>query len=334
MENPYEINISQIMKWVLDEKAKKVLVQAPDGIKPYLKELLDVLSKNTDVYVSGSHTWGGCDIALKEAYTLGIKHIIHLGHHGPVRVRIPEDVKVLFVPAFAKVDIEKVLEREIEKLRGYTSIGLLSSLQHINQLDNAKRSLERRGYEVLIGMGNLPYPGQVIGCDVSAAVKVSGKVSCFLVVAGGFFHGLGVYLKTKTKTFVLDPYVGKIFDIEPIAKKILARHMYNLSRALDAETFGVIVSIKPGQYSVGKALEIYRKIKRYGKKAYLIVVDEVEPSELENFAFLDAYINTACPRLNIDSEDVFKKPIIGIGEIDYVLRDEIEKYDIQKALQI
>ena len=64
------------------------------------------------------------------------------------------------------------------------------------------------------------------------------------------------------------------------------------------------------------------------------VLDEITPENLENFAFLDAYVNTACPRLNIDNEDVFKKPIIGIGEIDYVLHGEIEKYDFRKALQI
>ncbi len=330
----YEIDIPRIVKWVLDEKVDKVLVQAPDGIKPHLKELLDSLSKITSAYISGSHTWGGCDIALQEADALGVKHIIHIGHHGPVRVRIPRDFKVLFVPAFAKVEIVDVLEGEIEKLRDYTPVGLLASLQHINRLNDIKKSLEEKGYKVLIGAGNLPYSGQIIGCDVSAAASIADKVNCFLVVAGGFFHGLGVYLKTGIKTFILDPYAGRIIDIEPIAKRIMARHLYNLSKALDAENFGVIISIKPGQYAMGKALEIRRKIEQHGRRAYLIVLDEITPENLENLAFLDAYVNTACPRLNIDNEDVFKKPIIGIGEIDYVLHGEIEKYDFHKALQI
>ncbi len=265
---------------------------------------------------------------------MGIKHIIHIGHHGPVRIRIPGDFKVLFVPAFAKVEIRDVLEKEIGKLRNYTLVGLLASLQHVNRLNDIKKGLEERGYRVLIGTGNLPYPGQVIGCDVSAATSIADKVNCFLVVAGGFFHGLGVYLRTGIKTFILDPYAGRMIDVEPIAKKIIARHLYNLSKALEAENFGVIISTKPGQYAAGKALEIRRKIEQHGKKAYLIVLDEIIPENLENFAFLDAYVNTACPRLNIDNEDVFKKPIIGMGEIDYILRGELEKYDLRRALQI
>ena len=177
----YEIDIPLVVKWVLNEKASKVLVQAPGGIKPHLKELLDSLFKITNVYISGSHAWGGCDIALREADALGVKHIIHIGHHGPVRVRVPRDFKVLFIPAFAKVEIIDVLEREMGKLGDYTPVGLLASLQHVNQLNNVKKSLEKRGYKVLIGAGNLPYLGQIIGCDVSAATSIANRVNCCLL---------------------------------------------------------------------------------------------------------------------------------------------------------
>ncbi len=334
MENPYEINVAEVVEWILEEKAEKVLIQAPDGIKPYLKELIDALSEKTEVYISGSHAWGGCDIALREAEILGVKHIVHIGHHGPVRVRVPEDVKVYFVPAFAKVDVEKALKKGVEKLEEYLRVGLLASLQHVKQLGKIKKILETSGHEVLIGRGKLPYPGQVIGCDVSAASEISGKVSCFLVVAGGFFHGLGVYVKTGVKTFVLDPYAGEIVDVEPVAKRMFARHLYNLTRALEAKRFGVIVSMKPGQYMIRQALETCRKIERQGKKAYLLILDEVEPEQLENFPFLDAYVNTACPRLNLDNEENFKKPIIGLKELDYILSGRIKDYKIEDAIHI
>ncbi|OYT30334.1 MAG: diphthamide biosynthesis enzyme Dph2 [Thermofilum sp. ex4484_82] len=330
----YDLSIQRVKKWLSDNKAKKVLIQAPDGIKAYLENFIESLEKEVEVFISGSRAWGGCDIALKEAKQLGIKHIIHIGHHGPVRVKIPENVQVFFVPAFAKISVENALENNLNKLGDCSPIGLLASLQHVNQLKSVKKKLENLGYSVVIGHGNLPFDGQIIGCDVSAAVNIARKVSCFLVIAGGIFHGFGVYIRTGKKTLILDPYRKKIVDIQKTMEKFYAKHLYNLAKALEAKKFGVLVSTKPGQYSINLARKIAQKIKKHGKKAYIIVTDEIEPETLQNFTFIDAYVNTACPRLNFDNEDNFKKPIIGAKEIDYVLENRLADHKIIDTLHI
>ncbi len=65
-------------------------------------------------------------------------------------------------------------------------------------------------------------------------------------------------------------------------------------------------------------IELAEKIKqdliKKGKKAYILVFDEIKPEKLEGFD-LNAYINTACPRIVIEDRTLFKKPILNPDEI-------------------
>ncbi len=68
---------------VLDKKKyKRVLLQFPDGLKPYSKEIYDILSKKypeTEFFIYLGSNFGGCDIPVwLDKY--GIDLIIHFGH--------------------------------------------------------------------------------------------------------------------------------------------------------------------------------------------------------------------------------------------------------------
>ncbi|HIQ51189.1 MAG TPA: hypothetical protein EYH54_04420 [Nautiliaceae bacterium] len=61
------------------------------------------------------------------------------------------------------------------------------------------------------------------------------------------------------------------------------------------EKIGIIISLKPGQNNLYLAYKIKDKLQSYGKKVYMFLFDNVE--NLEDFNFIELWINTACPRI-------------------------------------
>jgi len=279
------------------------------------------------------HTWGGCDIALHEARVLGIKHIIHVGHHGPVRVKIPDDIKVLFIPAFSNLSVEKCVYNAIQPLSGYRKIGLLTSIQHYRELNKAKSILEGEGFTVEIGCSKSMPRGLVIGCDLTTALSIRDEVEAYLVISGGVFHPLGVAIATEKPVIRADPYTGKAENIAREAEKVIRLRLSSIVKAIDAENFAILVSTKPGQYLLSKAIEIKKRLTDNGKKASILLLNDIDPLQLENFPQFEAYINTACPRVPIDDYQLFHKPIINLHEVEYIIREKIEDYIGYKSIK-
>lgn len=82
---------------------------------------------------------------------------------------------------------------------------------------------------------------------------------------------------------------------------------------LSADNIGIMVTIKPGQYSYRKAVEIKEKLDKKGKKCFIFVFDTLDASEMGNFPFIDFWINTACPRI---ADDRDKKNVIDMNELE------------------
>ena len=62
------------------------------------------------------------------------------------------------------------------------------------------------------------------------------------------------------------------------------------------------------------AEKIKKELESAGKKAYILVFNEIKPEKLEGVE-LDCYINTACPRIAIENRTEFKKPILNPDEL-------------------
>ena len=99
--------------------------------------------------------------------------------------------------------------------------------------------------------------------------------------------------------FVLNPFSGRISKLDK--KQVEAykkRKKTALMRFYKADNVGVLVSLKPGQ----KFGEVDKIIKRYkDKRFYRFVFDTLDIKELDNFPFIDAWVSTACPRLDEDA---------------------------------
>lgn len=222
----------------------------------------------------------------------------------------------MFVEAKAKDKI-RLDKKILTNLKKFNSIGLLATIQFIDNLGYIKDELKKQGKTIIISepSKHAVYPGQVLGCDVSAAISIQDKVDCFLYVGDGKFHSLGIAVQTNKPVITLNPFNNKIGKIDEEEKKRwLRKQAARVSKVKDAKIIGILVSTKPGQYGMEKALQIKKKLEEQGKQIFIFIADTLNPNDLLNFPQVQAWINTACPRI-VDDQELFKKPIANINEI-------------------
>ena len=202
-------------------------------------------------------------------------------------------------------------------LDDFKNIGLATTIQHLDALNIVRDILEEAGKKVFIGDSKgLEHPGQVLGCRYNSVTSISNKVDAFLFIGGGKFHALGVELATNKPTIVVDPYDQRVFSIASEVKKILKQRWVSIEEARKAKNFGILVSFKVGQKRLDLALKIKQKIESMKKKAFLLLAREILPETILEFPTIDAYINTACPRLSLDDATKFTKPILTSNEFN------------------
>jgi len=199
-----------------------------------------------------------------------------------------------------KVELSKIKVNELPK-----NIGLITTVQFVDYLDKIKNYLINKNKKILIAKGNQKYNAQILGCDLSATEKVKNKVDAFLYIGDGKFHPLGLAIKTNKDVFCFNPinnYFSKIKkeEINNYKKTIKIKKI----KFLSAESVGILVSTKSGQNNLKKALKIKGELEKKGKKCYIFCFDTLNVNELENFPFIDFWVNTACPRIEEDSNKI------------------------------
>ena len=79
----YDLELDKVVNEIKNSKAKKVLVQLPDGLKPKAKDIQKYIEENTECVVMfwcGS-CYGACDLPnYKDADLL-----VHFGHNEYVK---------------------------------------------------------------------------------------------------------------------------------------------------------------------------------------------------------------------------------------------------------
>ncbi|MDH5374567.1 MAG: diphthamide biosynthesis enzyme Dph2 [Candidatus Bathyarchaeota archaeon] len=309
----FDLEEERIKQEITKLGAKLVLIQLPEGLKPEGPRLAKIVEK-TDALpiVSADPCYGACDLATVEAESLGAGLIIHYGHAKLLKY---ERVPTVYVEARATIKIDDAVEKALPLLEEWHRIGLATTIQHVQTLDNVKEILLHAEKTVIIGdAGRVNYPGQVIGCDYSNARSIAKDVEAFLFVAGGRFHALGVALSTSKPTIVADPYEKRAYSVDEEARKILKQRWASVEEAKKAKTFAVVVGLKPGQKRLEEALGIKEKLGKSGKTVHLFAVRDIIPETLMNFPTVDAYVNTACPRISLDDASKFRKPVLTMNE--------------------
>ncbi|MFA5363769.1 MAG: diphthamide biosynthesis enzyme Dph2 [Candidatus Bathyarchaeia archaeon] len=309
----FDFEEKRLKQEITKRKSKRVLLQLPEGLKPEAPRLAAVVEEAGALsIVSSDPCYGACDLAVSEAKLLGADLIVHYGHSAMIS---NVDVPTIYIEVKAEISIKEAVMNALEFLESLNKIGLVTTIQHVHQLDEAKTLLESAGKTVFVGdAGHVKYAGQLLGCDFSNATSVSDDVDAFIFVGGGRFHAIGLALATGKPTIIADPYEQLAYPVHEQVRRVTMQRWANISEAKKAKSFGVLVSLKSGQMKLNEAIGIKQKLVAHGFTATLLALKEVSPTALIQFPSIDAFVNTACPRLSLDDAPNYDKPILSINE--------------------
>lgn len=327
----FDFEEERIRQEIIKLTAKRVLLQLPEGLKPEAPRLSKIVEKAGALPIlSGDPCYGACDVAASEAEDLDVDLILHFGH---AKLLKHEKVPTIYLEARATISVDSAVLSAVQMLSGYLRIGLATTIQHVQTLDGVRELLTRAGKTIAIGdAGRVAYPGQVIGCDYSNVKSIAQDVDAFLFIGGGRFHALGVALATSKPTIVADPYAQAAYTLDVEVNRILKQRYAGIQQAQDAKSFGILISLKPGQKHMDEALKVKETLEKMDKTAYIMAVREVLPSVLNEFPTVDAYVNTACPRISLDDASKFKKPVLTINEFKVLSGESTWEHMLKKGL--
>ncbi len=313
------VDEKRIYEEIERRRPKIVALNAPDGLlsrlEPIASEIRDRYGIET--FVLADPSYGSCDTPNIEAAALGAEIAFHVGHNIAFD-RLGE--RTVLIDAWDDVSFQEILSLALPIVRKFGSIGLCSLSPHLHQLESARKFLEQNGIEVIIGKGKGQLKdGQVFGCEFYPVFETRDSVNAFVLLGQSRFHAIGVALSTAKPTFMLDPYLNEVVDVTELVQERLKRTILAIYRARDAETFGVITGLKEGQKMVGRTLDIKRKLEERGKKVRLLAMREINGDRLALFSDVEAFIQTACPRISIDGY-TFQKPVLSVPQAEALIQ--------------
>ncbi|MFP4529653.1 MAG: diphthamide biosynthesis enzyme Dph2 [Halodesulfurarchaeum sp.] len=310
-DREWDYELERVAEAVRERDAESVGLQFPEGIKRRAPGVVDdlqtLLPEPVTLYISGEANFGACDLDTDLMRRTDL--FVHFGHSPMV-----ESEGVLYVPLRSNVDVIPIMERAVEHLE-IGEVGLVTTAQHMNTFEEMQSFLEDRGFTVQTRRGDdrLTHEGQVLGCNYASAKVPADQV---LYVGGGGFHPSGLAMDNPDKQVVIADPVNNV--VKPAsAEKFVKQRYAAIHAAMDADTWGIIAGTKIGQRRHGIAEELAAE----NDDAYLLTLDEITPDHLRNFG-LDAYVNTACPRITTDDGPQFDQPLLTPQEYRIAIGEE------------
>ncbi len=307
----------------------RILLQFPEGLKQEALKHAKVLERaGNEVVISATPTFGACDLAIDEARNIGAEKIVHFGHVEFHHV----DFNVEYIPYPIDADLG-ILERSIEPLKPFRTIGVMTTIQHIHQLGNVADFFRGNGKEVVIGKpyGFAKKNGQILGCDAGSAASIDRKVEALVYFGGGMFHPLGALLMTTKPFLLIEPFQGTVEFIDRYRETYAKRSRGKILASVDAKNIGILVTTKNGQNNMPMAKILKAKAEGAGLNAAILVSNTFDFNSINNMMEFDAFVNTACPRISIDDADRLRKPLLSANELNEVLRIKGELAAKQRA---
>ncbi len=298
-DKEYEI----LKKEILKRKPKKIILQAPEGMKTSVQDIADKICKlGPKCIIWADPCFGACDIPENPAKMLGADLIAHIGH---AQFMKPGEIPIIFLECRSNADFDQLIESNLPAIP-YKKIGLVATIQYLGAIPKIKNLLEKKGKEVFIAKSkSMKYKGQVLGCNAGAAEAIEDKVDCFITLASGKFHALGVAKKVQKPVFLANLDTGKIESTDKEKRLFEKKRILKLEKLKDAKNIGILVSTKKGQLSSTDNIE--KKLEQENKKVWILAMDYISPEKILGMNF-DILINTACPR--IEEDLVFNVPVI------------------------
>jgi 2-(3-amino-3-carboxypropyl)histidine synthase len=303
------IREDQISKIIAEQKPKKIGIQAPDGLLSTMLELAEMIEEKhgVETMILYDPSYGTCYLMNFDARRLGLDLVLNLGHS----VGVDKIGNTYLVDVEYNVDFRPVLDLALKQIKGkFSRIGVVTISNHKSQLDAVVMYLTDKGMSALKGESEgMLFDGQVFGCNYYSARNIAKDVDAFFFLGQSRFHAIGVRLNTRKPTFMLDPFFNLVEDMDKEAEQVERKAILSVLKAKDAERIGVIVSMKEGQLFRKQAEEVRDRLTGLGKKTYLFHLREVNAQRVAAIRGIDAFVETACPRVALDNED-FDRPML------------------------
>lgn len=230
--------------------------------------------------------------------------------------------KVLMIKAEWNEEI-KLIGKLREKLKNIKTLALFASVQ-FSRLDKFLEELKNLNIEVKTTRARrTDSETQILGCDCysdSFSEDIINESEAILYLGDGMFHPKALLLsQAKSKKIkpiiIFDPVANRIFEIdEAEIREQLKRYERNIRMYVNAKKIGILVTTKPGQQYLPLAKELKEKLKEEGKKPYIFIDDTFDLNTLENYSFIECWVNSGCPRIGTDDIVKIRQPIINIKE--------------------
>ena len=327
------IDEKRIFKIIDERKPHSVALNGPEALIPKIQNSASNITEKFGIpaYVIGDTCWGSCDLNTHAANMLGAEILFNIGHTISMEIF---DEKVVMVNAFDDIIFDRVARKCALELKNknYNSISLVTDSQHLNQITRVREVFEEFGYQVIIGRGKGQLnDAQVFGCEFYPAYNVQNQVDAYIFLGQSTFHSVSVAISTGKPTYMLDPYFEDYSDVTGIAKQLQKKAILSIYKALDAETIGIIIGLKEGQFAHIKALELKKSFEQLRKKVQLIALTDITEDRIQIFKGIDAFVQVACPRISIDNH--FKKPMLSVPQA-LALINLLKKEPIDNFLKI
>ncbi len=220
-------------------------------------------------------------------------------------------MKVYFIEAKYKkiIQLPENLIKALPK-----TIALFMSVQFSDSQKPIIKQIKDKNKTVILPLApHSKYPGQLLGCGI---MKFKEKFDAFLYIGDGVFHPQTLVVENNKPVYLFDPFDDKgkwqMLDTSIVEQK-LKRKQGSIAKFYASDNIGVLVSTKPGQNFLKTSLKLKQL---YPKKNFYFIVDNnVDFSQLENFPFIECWINTACPRIGIDDVYKFQKPVVNLDDV-------------------
>ena len=351
----HDFQLEELIERIQKNDNRLVALQVPEGLKMQALEMMDEIESGSGakVVLAADPCYGACDLVHDKMKMLGVELVAHMGHS---QMNIDSGMPTQFIDvtydgdpelspvlpmlnAHLQIAKNRMAEQSSNELTEEeaqerfmdavgrmtplkdTKLGLVGSIQHLHLLPEFHDRLEQAGFDVTIPMGGarLTFPGQVLGCNYSGDDDTIGH---YLFLGSGDFHPIGLVLHTGKPLAMLDPYSGDAIEMSfERIERILRQRFGLIMSSMDAQKFGILIGEKPGQMRRTLALRMKRLLEKHGKKGYLLALEHVGP-ELIDFYPVDAFVNTACPRIAIDDAVKYAKPLITPFELEVALGEK------------
>lgn len=209
------------------------------------------------------------------------------------------------------------------KEKNTKSLALFTSVQFTNT-DKVLQQLQENNIKPLTTKAKRTNEKmQILGCDLyhdSFKDNIIEEADVIMYIGDGLFHPKALLLsqikKQEIKSILqFDPISQKMNILnENTIKEQVQKLKRNLRLFINSKTIGILVTIKPGQQYFNTAKNLKENLEKENKKAYIFIDDSINLNELENYPFIDAWVNTACPRIGSDDLLNTNKVLINLKE--------------------